>query len=392
LLYQFNDFVLDTGRRELRRGVLLIAVEPQVFDLLEFLIRSRDRVVSRDDVMAAVWHGRIVSEATLSSRVNSARSAIGDNGEQQRLIRTLPRKGVRFVGEVREQPDPPSPGEMAPPPEAAVPRLTEPSIAVLPFTNMSGDPEQDYFADGIVEDIITALSRCSGLMVIARNSSFIYKGKAVDIREVGRDLGVRYVLEGSVRRGGDRLRISGQLIDATSGMHLWADRFDGDPNDVFELQDRITESVVAAIEPTLQLAEVERRRSSPPSQLDAYDLLLRGYGLADAFTPDSTAAALACLDQALAIDPTYAPAMAMAAYCHALRHFQGWEKPDDEYRGKAVALAWRAAELAPNDAQVLWMAAFAIWNMSEQREPARELFNRSLAINPNSAMALALGG
>ena len=232
---------------------------------------------------------------------------------------------------------------------------------------MSGDPEQDYFADGIVEDIITALSRCSGLMVIARNSSFTYKGKAVDIRQVGRELGVRYVLEGSVRRGGDRLRISGQLIDATSGSHLWADRFDGDAVDVFELQDRITESVVAAIEPTLQLAEVERRRSRPPSQLDAYDLLLRAYGLISEFTPDSTAAALGCLDQALVIDPAYAPAMAMAAYCHALRHFQGWVQPNDGAR--AVAFAWRAAELAPNDAQVLWMAAFAIWNMSDQREP-----------------------
>ena len=388
--YHFNDFVLDFSRRELRSGDRLVAVEPQVFDLLEFLIGSRERVVSRDDLMAAVWRGRIVSEATLSSRVNSARAAIGDNGEQQRLIRTLPRKGVRFVGEVREQSDPPSPPGPAATPEAATPRLTEPSIAVLPFTNMSGDPEQDYFADGIVEDIITALSRCSGLMVIARNSSFTYKGKAVDIRQVGRELGVRYVLEGSVRRGGDRLRISGQLIDATSGSHLWADRFDGDAVDVFELQDRITESVVAAIEPTLQLAEVERRRSRPPSQLDAYDLLLRAYGLISEFTPDSTAAALGCLDQALVIDPAYAPAMAMAAYCHALRHFQGWVQPNDGAR--AVAFAWRAAELAPNDAQVLWMAAFAIWNMSDQREPVRELFNRSLAINPNSAMALALGG
>ena len=148
--------------------------------------------------------------------------------------------------------------------------------------------------------------------------------------------------------------------------------------------------MVAAIEPTLQLAEVERRRSRPPSQLDAYDLLLRAYGLISEFTPDSTAAALGCLDQALVIDPAYAPAMAMAAYCHALRHFQGWVQPNDGAR--AVAFAWRAAELAPNDAQVLWMAAFAIWNMSDQREPVRELFNRSLAINPNSAMALALGG
>jgi TolB-like protein len=220
-------------------------------------------VVGRDDLFAAVWKGRIVSEATLGSRINSARAAIGDNGEEQRLIRTFPRKGFRFVGEVREESHASAEREPDIPLQKVKPRMTDPdgpSIAVLPFTNMSGDPEQDYFADGMAEDIITALSRCSGLFVIARNSSFTYKGQAVDIRHVGRELGVGYVLEGSVRRGGNRLRITGQLIDATSGVHLWADRFDGDETDVFELQDRITESVVAAIEPTLQLAEVKRRK------------------------------------------------------------------------------------------------------------------------------------
>jgi TolB-like protein/Flp pilus assembly protein TadD len=389
LLYRFNDFALDTDRRELRRGNGLVTIEPQVFDVLEFLVRSRDRVVSRDDLLAAVWRGRIVSEATLSSRVNSARTAIGDTGTAQRLIRTLPRKGFRFVGDVLEE------RESAVEPARTERRVADPagpSIAVLPFTNMSGDPEQDYFADGIAEDIITALSRVSRLLVIARNSSFTYKGKAVDIRTVGRELGVGYVLEGSVRRGGDRLRINGQLIDARSGVHLWADRYDGDRGDVFELQDRITESVVAAIEPTLHLAEAERHRSHPPSQIDAYDLLLRAYSLRYEFTTESMDAALAYLDEALALDPAYAPAMAAAAYCHALRHFQGWVKPDQNYREQAVSLAWRAVELAPGDAQVLWMAAFAIWNMAEDVEPARELFTRSLVINPNSAMALTLGG
>ncbi|MFB9262596.1 winged helix-turn-helix domain-containing tetratricopeptide repeat protein [Bradyrhizobium erythrophlei] len=386
--YCFNDFTLDPDRRELRRGDALVAVEPQVFDLIEFLIRTRDRVVSRNEVLAAVWHGRIVSEATLGSRINAARTAIGDNGDEQRLIRTFPRKGVRFVGEVREDASP----DRTKGANAGARPTEGPAIAVLPFTNMSGDPEQDYFADGIAEDITTALSRCSGLIVIARNSAFTYKGKAVDIRQVGRDLGVGYVLEGSVRRGGDRLRITGQLIDATSGAHLWADRFDGTADDVFDLQDRITESVVGAIEPTLHIAEAERRRAAPPDRLDAYDLLLRAYSLRYAFTPDSMAAALDCLDRALALDPNYAPAMAASAYCHALRHVQGWLTPDTAYRDKAVALAWRAVEIAPGDAQVLWMAAFAIWNMADEIEPARDLFTRSLAINPNSAMALTLGG
>jgi len=388
LLYLFNDFILDPDRRELRRGDAVVAVEPQVFDLLEFLIRSRDRVVSRDDVLAAVWRGRIVSDATLSSRISAARASIGDTGEEQRLIRTIARKGLRFVGEVREETGA-TDGVAARP---VLPPTTGPAIAVLPFTNMSGDPEQDFFADGMVEDIITALSRCSGIMVIARNSSFTYKGRAVDIREVGRELGVAYVLEGSVRRAGSRLRITGQLINAATGGHLWADRFDGEASEVFALQDEITERVVAAIEPTLELAESERRRALPPNALDAYELLLRASSLRDTFTAESLKEAIGCLERALAIDPIYAPAMAAAAYCHALRHFQGWLAPDDDYRIKAVALAWRATELAPNDAQVLWMAAFAIWNMADEIAPTRELFRRSLAINPNSAMALVLAG
>jgi TolB-like protein len=183
-----------------------------------------------------------------------------------------------------------------------------PSLAVLPFANIGGDPGQDYFADGMAVEIITALTRSSGLFVIARNSSFAYKGQAVDIRRVGRELGVGYVLEGSVRRGGDRLRITGQLVDAISGAHLWADRFEGDSQDVFALQDRVAESVVAAIEPTLQLAEIERYRQRRPERLDAYDLLLRASALEHEFTADSMAAALRCLEQALAIEPACAPA------------------------------------------------------------------------------------
>jgi TolB-like protein/Flp pilus assembly protein TadD len=389
VLYLFGDFTLDAARRELRRGDTLLAIEPQVFDLLEFLIRARDRVVSRDDLMAEVWRGRIVSEATLSSRVNSARTAIGDSGAEQRLIRTLPRKGVRFVGLVQVADTAPALPEVhaAPPAEARLP-----SIAVLPFANMSGDPEQDYFADGMAIEIITALARSSGLFVIARNSSFAYRGQAIDIRRVGRELGVGYVLEGSVRRSGERLRITGQLVDAVSGANLWADRFEGDLREVFDLQDRVSDSVVAAIEPTLQRAEIERRRLTP-DRLDAYDLLLRAYALEHEFTAESLAAALDCTWQALALDPAYAPAMAAAAYFHAQRHFQGWAPQDEEVRAEALRLSWHAAELAPNDAQVLWMAAFAVWNMAQEgRERARELFRRSLMINPSSAMALTLAG
>lgn len=396
MMYQFGNFTLDTARRELRRGDTLVALEPQVFDVLKFLIDARDRVVSRDDLLEAVWQGRVVSESTLSSRLNAARTAIGDTGAEQRLIRTLPRKGVRFIGEVREVAE--SAAELAAGTASsevralrAGPRL--PAVAVLPFTNMSGDPEQDYFADGITEEIITALSRSSGLFVIARNSSFIYKDRVIDVRRVGEELVVSYVLEGSVRRSRERLRITGQLVDAVSGANLWSDRFEGDPRDIFELQDRVAESVAAAIEPTLQLAEIGRLQRDRPARLDAYDLLLRAQALLAEFTAAGMDAALTCLDQSLAIDPAYAPAMAAAAYCRAQCHFQGWARQDDAVRADAVALAWRAVELAPNDAQVLWMAAFAVWNMSQTgRERARELFSRSLLVNPNSAIALTLAG
>lgn len=393
LLYRFEDFVLDAGRRELRRAGELVAVEPQVFDLLAFLIQARHLVVSRDDLLDAVWHRRIVSDATLSSRVNSARAAIGDNGAEQRLIRTVPRRGLRFVGAVQEVHEAPAPEGDLDDPGARAGGLEGPLIAVLPFTNMSGNQEQEYFADGMAEEVITALSRCSGLSVVARNSSFIYKGTAVDVRRVGRELGVGYVLEGSVRRGGERLRIAGQLIDAASGVQLWADRFEGGLNEVFELQDRISGHVAAAIEPALQSAEISRRRDKAPDTLDAYDLLLRAHALEHEFTAESMAAALDRLDRALALDPDYAAAMASAAYCHAQRHFQGWAPQDGAHRVEGLRLAWRAVELAPNDAQVLWKAAFAIWNLAGgDRDAALELFDRSLTINPNSATALTLAG
>ena len=220
--YRFEDYVLDTDRRELRRESDLVPIEPKVFDLLVFLIVNRERVASKDDLIAGVWDGRIVSDSAVTTRMNAARSAIGDKGEEQRLIRTLQRKGFRFVAAVREEHGPAAAAvanDVAEPPKAALTLPDKPSIAVLPFANLNSDPEQDYFSDGIVGDIITELSRFGELFVIARNSSFQYKGKAVDVRQVGRDLGVRYVLEGSVRRRGDRIRISAQLIDGVSGAH-----------------------------------------------------------------------------------------------------------------------------------------------------------------------------
>src|ERR1700729_2907280 len=325
--FVFGECVLDTDRRELSRGGEAVAVGPQVFDLLIHLIENRDRVVSKDELFDVIWRGRTISESTLTSHVNFARRAIGDTGEEQRLIRTIPRKGFRFVGGVRE----------APPPSAATSSVAEtttslgalalpdqPSVAVLPFLNLSGDPDQDYFADGVVEDIIGALSRMRWLFVIARNSSFTYKGRAVDVKQVGRELGVRYVLEGSVRRAGKRIRIAGQLIDAETGTHLWADHFDGAIEDMFELQDQVTESVVGAIAPELQQAEIKRARRKPTESLDAYDYYLRGMASFHRGDQEGMTEALPLFYQAIERDPGFASAYAMAAACLFWSKFNGW--------------------------------------------------------------------
>lgn len=579
LLYVFSNFVLDTGRRELRDGADLVRVEPQVFDLLEYLIHHRDRVVTRDDLFGSIWKGRIVSDATLSSRISAARSAIGDTGTEQRLIRTLPRKGLRFVGTIREAPGAPGTssaasdtgaagetrkiaailstdiagysrlagseedrtlarlrtlrsdlidpvisvhrgrivkrtgdgalvefrstvdavrcalevqtgmlernvgvpedrrielrmgihvgdvveetdgdlmgdavnvaarlegmcapgglvlsedayrqvrdriaeafvdlgeqalkniarplrvfGHAALSPEAgakpgahasplAVP--ARPSIAVLPFQNMSSDPEQDYFADGIVEDITTRLSRIKWLFVIARNSAFTYKGRAVDIRQVGRELGVRYVVEGSVRKAGTRMRITGQLIQAETGQHIWANHFDGELADIFELQDQVTSSLVAAVEPSLRQAEIERALGKPTGHLDAYDHYLRALPHFYTLTQDGMDRAIALLEQAIAIDPAFALAKAFVARCYAWRNPQGWAAAPDLETATAVRLGREALAEGGNDPSVLWMVGFVKWQLRVDFDGALDLYERSLAINPNCASALTARG
>jgi len=289
LRYLFEDCALDTDRRELRCGAALVAVEPQVFDLIVHLIQHRGRVVSKDELLASVWHGRSVSESALFNRINAARSAIGDAGNQQRLIKTLPRKGIRFVGKVREDETTAADADHSGPEiyrsqksdtsahveSLYLPLPDRPSIAVLPFANMSGDPDQEYFADGISEDLITGLSRIRWLFVIARNSTFVYKQRAVDVKQVSRELGVRYVLEGSVRRAGNMLRISAQLIDAVTGGHHWAERYDRELGDIFAVQDEITRSVAAAIEPHLLAAEGIRALSRSSADLGAWELVAR---------------------------------------------------------------------------------------------------------------------
>ena len=284
-----------------------------------------------------------------------------------------------------------SPGPV-PSERPALPLPDKPSIAVLPFQNMSGDPEQEYFSDGLVEEIITALSRFHWVFVIARNSSFTYKGGAVDVKQVARELGVRYVLEGSVRKSGQKVRITGQLIDAASGAHIWADRFDGDLADVFELQDRVAVSVVGAIEPKLKAAEIERATRKPTASLDAHDLYLRALSTLRRRTKERVAEALRLFYRAIEIDPQYAPACGQAAVVYVIRHTQGWvEQPDKEPR-EAVRLALTAIEAGWDDPDALALGGFALVFFAF--DPARgiEVLNRSLALNSNSAHAWMYSG
>jgi adenylate cyclase len=263
----------------------------------------------------------------------------------------------------------------------------KPSLAVLPFQNMTGDAEQEYFADGMVEEITTAISRLPWLFVIARNSSFTYKGKSIDVKQVARELAVRYVLEGSVRKAGNRVRITGKLIDARTGNHIWADRFDGTLDDIFELQDRVASSVVGAIEPKLRQSEIERATRKPTASLDAYDLYLQALARLHRYTAESFAEALALLQRALAIDPSYAPAAALFGYCRAVQRSQGWIALSADEIADSVRLARSALETLRNDPDTMIWASWTLFRLAGETALAATLLDRAVALNPNAAMA-----
>jgi adenylate cyclase len=394
LRYLFENCALDTDRRELRRGAELVAIPPQVFDLLDYLIRNREHVVSKDDLIEAVWKGRIVSETALTTRLNAARRAIGDTGEEQRLIKTLPRKGFRFVGSVREAEAPAAATARENPQESPKPALTlpdKPSIAVLPFTNLSSDPEQEYFADGIAEDVLTTLSKIQELLVIARNSSFVFKGQARDIREIGRMLGARYVLEGSVRKAGNRIRLAAQLIDSVNGGHVWADRFEGDLDDVFELQDRITQDIVAALEVRLTFGEQTRvwhKRSGSPL---VYEHFLKGRLLYVNFAKHTHAQARSEFERALAINPAYAPALCLLGYTLIDQARFGWEK--DKAKAFEAALECAARDLAADPNSYLAYLTIGYSRLFQRRhEDALLAGENVIALGPNYSDAYHLAG
>ena len=268
----------------------------------------------------------------------------------------------------------------------------KPSIAILPFNNMSGDPEQEYFADGMVEEITTALSRTRWLFVIARNSSFTYKGRAVDVKQVGREMGVRYVLEGGVRKSADRVRITAQLIDASTGAHLWADRFDGSLEDIFELQDQVTASVVGAIAPRLEQAEVERAKRKPTESLDAYDYFLRGIASLHSWTKESNDEALRLFSKAIELDSDFASAYGMASWCYVRRKGSRWIIDRAQETAETARLARRAAELGWDDAVALAWGGFALAYVVHDVEAAAALIDRALQLNPNLAEAWHFSG
>jgi TolB-like protein/Tfp pilus assembly protein PilF len=383
LLFSFDNFVLDCARRELRQGGDLVPVAPKVFDLLAYLVQNRERVVSRDDLIEAVWDGRIISESALATGINAARAALADSGEEQRLIKTLPRKGIRFVGAVREGGE----GASAPATVEALSLPSKPSIAVMPFQNMSDDAEQEYFADGMVEDIITGLSRVKSLFVIARNSTFAYKGSAVNVRQIGRDLGVRYVLEGGVRRAGNRVRFTAQLVEAGTGIQLWAERYDRLLEDIFALQDEITISVIGAIEPNVRKAEIERVKRKRPENLDAYDFLLRALPYVYTHTAADAATAIPLLEKALASDPSYAAAHALMAWCYHFRFSRAGLRPED--CAAAVGHAHAAISLGADDPTSLAIAAFVISLDEHDQTTALDVFERALSISGSDVFALS---
>lgn len=380
--FRFENHTLDRNLRELTRGGTPVPMQPQVFDLLVYLVEQRGRVVSKDDLIAKVWGDRIVSDSALNSRINAARKALGDDGETQRLIKTVPRKGFRFVGEVLEQEPATAAPVQATPARAAPDR---PAIAVLAFENMSDDPEQEYFCDGISEDILTALSKVRWFLVIARNSSFTYKGRAVHIREIADELGVGYIVEGSVRKAGDRVRITAQLNDATTGSHIWAEHYDRDLGDVFAVQDEITNAIVAAIEPQIYAAENFHARRKQPASLDAWDLLMRALSHYWRITRQDHLMAQQQLEQAIAIDPDYGQALSLLAASHMFGVHLGWAE-----LATAAPIAERAALAAVrSDHEDPWAhtALGSVYFSTRRLDDALSEFEQALALNPNFSVA-----
>jgi TolB-like protein/tetratricopeptide (TPR) repeat protein len=380
----FGRFRLDAGENSLWCDGKRLPLRARSVDILRILIAADGGLVTKDALMDRVWRGAIVDENVLQVHVSALRKALGESAGSQSHIVTVPGRGYCFI---REPAIP-----LATAASATLPQgLERPSIAVLRFQNMSDDPGQDYFADGVVEDIITALTRNSRLSVVARNSSFAIGRHAVDVREIGRRLNARYVLEGSVRKSGRRLRMNAQLIQAGDGMHVWAAGFDGDIGDVFAFQDELTARVVGALLPTLRMAEIERARRKPPESLDAYDLYLRAFAARHTLTREGNDEALRLIGQAMTLDPTFADAAVFAGAIWGGRVINGWTT-DGSAQREALRCMRLAVLLDPNGAEAIASLARMISGFEDDCEEVRRLARRAIALSPGSPIILRITG
>ena len=398
VIYRFEGYTLD-----LLRGALIdplgaaLHVRPKSFFLLRHLVENAGRLVSREELLAAIWPGVFVTDDSITLCIGELRRVLKDDGRH--LIRTTPRRGYVLAAAVTRDDGatscPPPAAPVASDAGAGAGRLEstaatgQPVLVVLPFVNMTNDPEQDYFADGITEDLTTLLSHLRWFAVVARNSAFQYKGTAVDVREVGRQLGVDYVLEGSVRKAGDKVRVTAQLCAADSGRHVWADRFDGTLADIFAFQDRVTEAVVDGIEPSLRFAELERIRTRPTASLTAYDLYLRA--MARRYVSrEGSDEAQSLLRQAIRLDPDYLVAHGALAITHTFRFAQGWSGPGDV--DEALRCARRVVEFGGHEPSALANAAHALAYLARDYDTALAAAQRALLLAPNAAQILLACG
>jgi TolB-like protein/tetratricopeptide (TPR) repeat protein len=377
----FGPFSLDRSGKVLLRDGEPVEAGQRGVALAKALIAARGSTVTKSELMDAAWPDVVVDEGNLTVQIAALRKALGTTPDGDEWIVTVPRVGYRLAIS--------RPVAAVPPPQATNSVSRHPMLAVLPFQNLSGDPEQEYFADGVVEDIIAAMSRFRSFAVVARTSSFAYKGRAVDVREVCRELSVRYVLGGSVRRSGSRLRITAQLVEGENGAHLWAKTFDGPAEDVFAFQDLITAEVATIVHPRIEQAEIERVRRKPPESLDAYDLILRALPSSRTGTPETNAEAIRLFMRAMELDPGYALAISYAASTLGIRWDRGWPSLTGDDFSTCIALTRRAVELANGDALILAQCGLTLAFIAAEYEEGLALVDLAVAGNPNNSYVMA---
>lgn len=381
--YRFEDYELDTARHELRRNSVLLQAAPQALELLAYLIQHRGRAVTKDQLVAAVWAGRAITDSALTTRLNVVRRAVGDSGQQQRLIKTLPGRGFRFVGDVDEKHAPSwrreeVSGEL-------------PSIAVLPFVNLSGDPGQDFFGDVIAEEVLTALARLRWLLVIARNSSFTFKGTTVDVREIGRQLDVRYVLEGSARHSNGRGRVTCRLVDACTAIQVWSAQYDLKFTDVFGVQDEITDAIVTALAPAIIDAERKRIVRRAPESLSAWESYQRGVWHMLKLSVADNLQARRFFQQAVTLETDYSPGYDGLAWTYLMESSAFGQISTAEGCKRSEPLACKAVELDPENAEARARLALTLHLTGENRAAIAEA-ERALEVTPNCADACGVLG